>query len=37
VPIVAFRGTEIARMRVSAIASGLVMERILDALGIAAE
>jgi hypothetical protein len=37
VPIVAFRGTEFARMRVSAIASGLVMERILDALGIAAE
>ena len=37
VPIVAFRGTEIARMRVSAIASGLVMERVLAALGIAAE
>ena len=37
VPIVAFRGIEIERMRVSAIASGLVMERILDALGIAAE
>lgn len=37
VPIVAFRGTEIERMRVSAIASGLVMERILAALGLAAE
>ena len=37
VPIVAFHGTEIERMRVSAIASGLVMERILSALGLAAE
>jgi hypothetical protein len=37
VPIVAFRGTEIERMRVSAIASGLVMERILAALGLAVE
>lgn len=37
VPIVAFRGTEIERMRVSAVASGLVMERILTALGLSAE
>jgi hypothetical protein len=37
VPIVAFRGTEIERMRVSAVASGLVMERILTALGLAPE
>lgn len=37
VPIVAFYGTDIARMRVSAIASGLVMERILSALGLDAE
>ncbi len=37
VPIVAFYGTDIARMRISAVASGLVMERVLSALGITAE
>ena len=37
VPVVAFYGTDIARMRISAVASGLVMERVLSALGITAE